>query len=774
MISKIQNHHMEKSHILLECTGGTVQITALAEDCFRVRAKPDAGRFDPPLSYAVAKSDWNTPPIHVADDAGSIGITAGATTCIIDKADSRIRFQTGGRTYCVGAGMVWEDGALHVHKRLAPDEAIYGLGQRAFGLNLRGRCYKLWNSDPITYDRGDDPTYYSIPFYVAADPEGRAYGLFFDNAYRGEIDVGAADPDRLTFRFEGGELRYYVFTGPTIAGVLARYTELTGRLAMPPLWALGYHQSRWGYYPEARVREIAAEFRKRRIPCDVIHLDIDYMDGYRCFTWHPERFPDPAGLARDLRADGFRLITIIDAGIKVDEEYAVDQTGLAKDVYVKTPEGEPFVGPVWPGPCHFPDFTNPNARDWWADQCEAFASVGIEGIWNDMNEPAVFGAEAPPALTLPDDLLHNQDIPHVAVHNLYGTLMARASREGMERLRPGKRQVILTRAAFAGAQRETGAWTGDNKSTWDHIRLSISMCLNLGLSGMAFTGPDVGGFANAGGFQSGEGTPTAEMVTRWIQVGACLPFFRMHSAAGTPDQEPWSYGPEHEAINRRYIELRYALLPHIYTAAAECARGGVPIVRPMVMEDPNYPDMDDQFFLGDHLLAAPVMDEGARSRRVTLPPGIWYDFWTGAPLQGGQTVTVEAPLDVLPLFVRAGAVIPMWPPAQHTGAYPAQTLRLRIFAGSAQTSLYEDSGDGPMIDAGWSTIDVQQDGTALEVAWARRPNAIPTHRHVDITVTGFAGSTAWIDGERVQIAPVQDGVTQIAGAPSFETLRIEA
>ncbi len=780
-LGDVRAQAVEGATVTFRCARGLLQITALAEDCFRVWATREAA-FLELFSYVVAKPDqgWGRLLPTVLDERDHVAVKVRDVVCRVNKMDSSLAFQTvQGRPICSDefASMAWQDGALWLHKRLAPGEAIYGLGERAFALNLRGRRYALWNHDPVLYDRGDDPIYFSIPFYVALGDDGRAYGLFFDNTYRGYIDVGAEQPDRLSFFFEGGELRYYLFTGPTVADVLARYTELTGRMPLPPLWALGYHQCRWSYFPEGKVRAIAAEFRQRRIPCDAIYLDIDYMDGFRCFTWDRLRFPDPAAMIRDLRAAGFRTVVILDPGIKIDANYAVYRSGIEQDVFAKYPDGKPVIGAVWPGPCHFPDFTSPRTRAWWADHVARLLEIGVAGVWNDMNEPVSNPVEgAPPQgdKTLADDVRHHWEgrgAPHLAAHNVYGTLMARTTREAMERLRPGERPFNIVRAAHAGAQRYTSSWTGDNKSTWDHLRLSISMCLNLGLSGLAFTGPDIGGFG---------GEPTAELVTRWVQVGACLPFMRMHTAIHTPDQEPWSYGQPYEDINRRYIELRYQLLPYIYTTFAECARSGMPIVRPLFIHGARFKNVDDQFMLGEHLLVAPVLEPGAESRAVLLPRGLWYDFWTGKRYDGGDAgkeITVPAPLDTLPLFVRAGAVIPLWPVMQYTGERPVDELTLRIFMGNARSALYEDEGDGPVREDGWAAFDVRldMDERALVVKWEREARTPPSYDRVRVEVYGIPWEVAdvLLDGAPAPFWTADRGLVEIPGAPIFKVLRIQ-
>ncbi|HSR34466.1 MAG TPA: TIM-barrel domain-containing protein, partial [Anaerolineae bacterium] len=430
-----------------------------------------------------------------------------------------------------------------------------------------------------------------------------------------------------------------------------------------------------------RVRELAAEFRQRRIPCDVIHLDIHYMDGYRIFTWSRDRFPDPPRLLAGLREQGFRVISIIDPGVKVDPGYHVHDEGLAHDAFCKLPDGTLFRGPVWPGECYFPDFTDPKTRFWWGGLYRPLLEAGVAGFWNDMNEPAIFGG------TMPENLPHSyegQGALHGEMHNVYGLQMARATAEGLRRLRPQERVPLITRAGYAGLQRYALVWTGDNHSTWTQLRLGVSMCLNLGLSGVPFCGPDVGGFAS---------DCDGELLTRWTQIGALTPFFRNHSALGTDQQEPWVFGEPYESICRRWIELRYELLPYIYTAAWQAAQSGLPMMRPLSLafaDDAHTHSLDDQFLLGDALLVAPIGYPGQISRRVYLPGGSWYDFWTGHRLSG--EITAEAPLERMPLYVRAGSVLPMGPVMQHTGEWPPEILHLHVYPGNGESWLYEDDG----------------------------------------------------------------------------------
>ena len=490
---------------------------------------------------------------------------------------------------------------------------------------------------------------------------------------------------------------------------------------MPPRWALGYHQCRYSYYPESTVRFVAQNFRTRKIPADTLWLDIHYLDGFNPFTWDPQRFPDPPRLIADLRAQGLRLVTIVDPHPKKERGYEPYDTGLAGGHFVKNADGSIYEAPVWParadrnpGPSVFPDFTRPAARTWWGRLYSRLLDSGVAGIWNDMNEPAVFDT---PTGTMPLDVqFDNEGSPaaHRAVHNVYGQQMSRATYEGLQQLRPDSRPFVLTRATYAGGQRYAAVWAGDNVSEWGHLRGSLPMLMGMGLSGLAFVGVDIGGFAE---------TPSAELYTRWLQAGVFYPFMRTHTTLGTPDQDPWSYGQEHEAINRRAIELRYELLPQIYNAMHEASVTGLPAMRPLMLEFPGDPatyGLDDEFMFGRDLLVAPVLWPGATERNVYLPPGAWVDFWSGARLTGGASHRVPVTLRSIPLFVRAGAVVFSHPVVQHTGELPGQPLRVMVTPGAnGATTLYEDDGETRAYTHGMSVTREfrhQTEGDSLSIS----------------------------------------------------------
>ncbi|RMH82640.1 MAG: DUF5110 domain-containing protein [Calditrichaeota bacterium] len=586
-----------------------------------------------------------------------------------------------------GFGIGWEGKEVRCWKLLAPDEKFFGLGEKGGPLNKRGHQFEMWNSDHPHYTNDTDPLYQSIPFYIGIH-NGVAYGIYFNNSYRTVFNMGAGNRRYAAFAAQGGVMDYVFIYGPEVGRVLTAYTELTGRMELPPLWALGYQQCRWSYFPDREVLTLARTFRDKAIPADVIYLDIHYMDGYRVFTWDPRRFPDPVGMLKELRNMGFRVVTIIDPGVKVDREYAVAREGVEENHFIKYPDGEVYVGEVWPGPAFFPDFSRPETRRWWGKYLGEMLRQGVAGFWNDMNEPAVWGQAFPV-----ETILHDQGnfASMKKMHNLYALLMAQATHEAFRRHQPDRRPFILSRSGFAGLQRYAAVWTGDNTATWEHLELDIRMMLGLGLSGIPFVGMDIGGF---------EGTPTPEMYARWIEVGALAPLCRTHSMYNTPDQEPWSFGEEVEAISRKWITRRYELLPYLYTLFWEASESGVPIWRPLFWYDQQDEQtyekaFQHQFYVGEKLLVAPVTRPGQTLQKVYLPKGKWLDWHTGAVYQGPGEITVDAPLDRLPLFLREGAVIPSQPPVQHTGEPRPRELIVDIFPAGDYGNflLYEDDGE---------------------------------------------------------------------------------
>jgi alpha-glucosidase len=675
----------------VEFTAGTavVRLTLLAEDLVRVRASRD-GHFAPDLSVSVIDTTWQPPTFTIDSTGTDFVIRTSRVGVVVRKNPLRLVFEDSTGTILneddPANGMGWDGDEIRVWKKKPKDENYFGLGEKAGTLDRTGKCFTMWNSDIPGYKADTDPLYQTVPFFYGIRA-GRAYGVFFDNTYRSSFDFGKESPDRYSFGADGGEINYYFFTGPRPDQILSRFTELVGRMPLPPRWSLGYQQCRWSYYPESRVRNLAATFREKKIPCDVIYLDIDYMEGYRIFTWSKKNFPDPKRMIGDLTKEGFKFVVIVDPGIKADTAYSAFQTGSAQDVFLKYPNGKPFMGKVWPGDCVFPDFSNPQARTWWGNNFKILTDAGVRGFWNDMNEPSVFDG---PNKTMPLNVVHYDHgfyTPHAKNHNTYGMLMTQATYEGVRGLRPGERPFVLTRASYAGGQRYAAAWTGDNESRWDNLEMALSMSLGVSISGQPFIGSDIGGFI---------GSPSGELFARWLQLGVFTPLMRGHSVIGSPDKEPWAFGPKYEEVNRQTIELRYKFLPYIYTVMYEASQSGLPAMRPLYFEypdDPSFVSNEDEFMFGDDLLIAPVLWPGDTTRTLRLPEGEWYDYWTNQKYNGGKQISASAPVDRLPIFVKSGATIPTQQVVQFTDQNPANPLTLTVYpATSFSSSYYEDDG----------------------------------------------------------------------------------
>ena len=670
-----------------------VEVRVVSDEIIRVRLAPQ-GVFLDEFSYAVPQANQKVAVFAFDENSEYYIVETNTVKCLIRKADFFISFADNADAIISEdqIAMHWEENAefggyyVYCTKKCGTEESFYGLGDKTTSLNLRGKRVVNWNTDTYSFGKHQDPLYRSIPFYVGLN-NGVGYGIFFDNTFKSYFDFGCQEDYKTSFWADGGELQYYYIHGPKVMDVVKRYHTLTGTHPMPPLWALGFHQCRWSYYPENKVKKIAANFRERQIPCDAIYLDIDYMDGYRCFTWNKKYFPDPKRMMKELADDGFKTVVIIDPGIKVDPNYWVFKEGSEKKYFCRRSDDYFMEGHVWPGRCQFPDFTNPEVREWWGGLFKELLDAGVAGVWNDMNEPAVFGSG-----TFPMDVRHNYDGfrgSHRKAHNVYGMQMVRATYEGMKKLFKNKRPFTITRAGYSGVQRFSSVWTGDNVASWEHLKLASVQCQRLAMSGISFCGTDIGGFT---------GEPDGELFTRWIQLGVFAPLMRAHSAGDTREREPWSFGPEFEAINRKFIELRYRLLPYIYSAFWENHRYGFPILRSVAMieqEEKGNLYREDEFTFGDKILVSPVGEPGQQSKVVYLPKGDWYDFWSNEVFEGGTERSVATPLDSMPIFVRAGSVIPEWPVMQYTGEKEIEEMMFRIYYSDYEVNsfYYEDHGD---------------------------------------------------------------------------------
>lgn len=593
--------------------------------------------------------------------------------------------------------------SVTIIKKLGKDDAVYGLGDKPGCLNKRGYSYVNWNTDdPAPHVDSFKSLYKSIPFFIVLGDE-YCYGIFADNTYKTTFDFGYENTDYYFVEHEKGELDYYFMPGNDMAEVVGLYTSLTGTTPLYQRWIYGSHQSRWGYYTQDEVLDIADKFRELDIPCDVIHMDIDYMNGYRVFTFDDKKFPDVKGLSEKLADRGVKLISIIDPGVKKDEDYFMYKEGMEMDAFAHDTDGSVYENAVWPGTSVFPDFTKQSVRSWWGDKTKILLEHGISGIWNDMNEPASFNGP------LPDDVQFEYGA-HEKVHNIYGHFMAKATYEGLAKNDGGKRPFVLTRAAYAGSQKYCGGWTGDNHSIWAHIALSLEQVCNLSVSGLAMCGSDIGGFGS---------DTTPELLVRFYEAAVFVPFFRNHSAMGTRRQEPWQFDETTIDAVRKTVKLRYRFIPYIYDLAHECEKTGAPIVRSLVYEypaDKHVRNISDEYMLGSFVLVAPVIAPGKEVREVYLPDGDWYDYYTGEKYSGGRYILADAPLDKVPVFIKAGAIIPVADgEIRSTEDITEDKISILTYPGKGSFVHYQDDNETfAYRDGAYNAVEYTLDGDKLE------------------------------------------------------------
>lgn len=701
-----------------------MQVTALRGDVLRIRIGAN-GTLPEDASWAVldeARKQKITVKKIEEDDV--IGFQTDKLKVTVQKSTLQLTISD------LEGRVLQQDSPLHptafngstfrVTKVMPNDEHYFGLGDKVGPLDRRNQSFTLWNTDAFGFQESTDPIYKSIPFFLTVR-QGRSIGVLLDNTWRSNFDFGKQSATEYSFGAEDGPLDYYILYGPEPKQVVEKYAWLTGPTPLPPLWSLGFQQSRYSYYPESRVREIADKLRADKIPADVLYLDIDFQKENRPFTVDEQKFPHFAQMIEDLKKQQFHTVVITDLHIASlpNSGYLPYDTGNKGDHFLKNPDGSTYIGKVWPGPSVFPEFTQKKSREWWGTLYKQFLSQGVAGFWNDMNEPAIFEVAGK---TMPDSVQHRIDEPgfvtrttnHREIHNVYGMENSRATYEGLKKLAPDLRPFVLTRASYAGGQRYAATWTGDNSATWNHLRMTTPMLLNLGLSGFAMNGADVGGFA---------GSPQPDLLTKWLEVAAFQPIDRDHTAKGTKDQEPWVHGPEHEAIRRKYIEERYRLMPYLYTVAEEMSRTGLPITRPLFLEFPKaapdgHPvdlDAESEFLFGPNLLVAPSpYPDELDAYEVILPSVNWYDYWTGEKIErrkhaskdGEQmkdhqdTVSAQRPviiqpsLEKLPVYVKEGTILPMQPVVQSTMEKPSGPLTLRVYPGeNCSGSFYLDDGE---------------------------------------------------------------------------------
>ena len=677
-----------------------LQLSVFRDSVLRFRYTT-TGTFDNDFSYAITKyasKGYNYLEIKEEDDA--YHVITSKLLCKISKVNLQVSIYDVKDNTLINedeVGFHWEESyeyggnVVKMSKTINERESYFGLGDKPEHLNLKGKRFENWVTDSYAFGKQTDPIYKAIPFFTGLHHD-KAYGIFFDNTFRAFFDFGQERRNVTSFWAQGGEMNYYFIYGPKMQDVVESYTDLTGKPhQLPPLWALGFHQCKWSYYPESNVKEITNKFRELQIPCDAIYLDIDYMEGFRCFTWNKDHFPDPKRMVKELSDDGFKTVAIIDPGIKIDPEYSVFKEALDKDYFCKRADGPYMKGKVWPGECYFPDFTKPEVRDWWSGLFkELVEDIGVQGVWNDMNEPAVMEV---PNKTFPNDVRHDYDgnrCSHRKAHNIYGMQMARATYHGMKKFNYPKRPFVITRAAYSGTQRYTSTWTGDNVATWEHLSIANIQAQRMAMSGFSFAGSDIGGFAEQ---------PQGELYTRWIQLGVFHPFCRVHSSGDHGSQEPWAFDDDVTDIVRKFIELRYQLLPYLYTAFWKLIEHGTPLLQSLVLfdqEDQQTHYRTDEFVYGEKILVCPIQEPNAKGRRMYVPRGNWYNFWTDEFVEGGKEKWVDAEIDSMPMFIKEGAVIPKFPIQQYVGEVDIKELALEVYykKGKEVSELYDDAHDG--------------------------------------------------------------------------------
>ncbi|MBL8875879.1 MAG: DUF5110 domain-containing protein [Phycisphaerae bacterium] len=644
---------------------------------------------------------------------------------------------------------------------VAPNTSLYGTGSVAGPVLRNGRTVTLWNTDAYGYDDTNPSLYQSHPWILAVLPSGKTKGIMIDSSYRMTIEMPSLAGGDIVVTVDGGPMPpVIVIERDTPQEVVKALAELTGTITLPPKWALGYHQCRYSYNPDSKVKEIADGFRSRKIPLDVIWMDIDYMDKFRVFTFDKSQFPDPKGLNAYLHGKGVHNVWMIDPGVAADpskfgpEGYFVFEQAMAGNHPVQTKDGKTYFGEVWPGKCVFPDYTRKETRAWWGGLYKDFMANGIDGIWNDMNEPAVFNV---PSKTMPEDNLHRADKdlggdgPHLRYHNVYGMFMVKASREGIMDANPEKRPFVLSRANFLGGHRYAATWTGDNSANWYHLENSVPMALNMGMSLQPFAGPDIGGFAGNGP-AGGEG----KLFARWMGFGAMMPFARGHTGKGNIDKEPWSFGPEVESTCRDAINRRMRFMPYLYTLFQEASVNGMPVIRPVYwadVRDPSLRSEDDAFLIGNDLLVVPDMVPD-RTRVSAMPSGNW------APIDFTKSDAAEkADPDLPKLYVRPGAIVPTGQVMQYVDEKPTEpTLIINLDEhGKASGTMYEDAGDGWGYKKGeylLTTYHAQRAGGTVTVKVAKTEgNGSRPQRTLNVRVVTASGEHvgSGVDGKEITV-----------------------
>ena len=685
-LGNYQSYHQNKNGLEIQTTNGVLRLTLYSESTVQVRASYSGLKED--FSYTVIGTPQSV-KFLINENNDSLLIETSSLRISITKSGSFISISDLNGTIIneddKGLGLQWIGEQINCYKKLQEGERFLGLGEKNGPLDKRGRGYINWNTDAYAYSPDADPLYCSIPFYIGVHHQ-KAYGIYFDNSFRSQFNFGASNDRFSSFSADGGEMKYYFIAGNSVSKIIDSYTYLTGRTPLPPKWSIGYQQCRYSYYPDREVLRIAENFRERDLPGDAIVLDIHYMDEYKIFTWDKKNFPDPKGLIAKLKALGFHVVVMCDPGIKVEVGYEPYDSGIKEEIFIKYPDGTNYTGQVWPGWCHFPDFTNEVARTWWANHFKDYVALGVDGFWNDMNEIATWGNMLPDLMQFDFD---GRKSTTREGRNLFGMMMARSTYEGTKNLMK-KRPFNLTRSGFAGIQRYAAVWTGDNVAYDAHMMAGVRLVNSMGLSGLAFTGYDIGGFV---------GNADEKLFARWLSIGAFSPFFRGHTMINTRDSEPWAYGEKVEEISRNYMKLRYRLLPYLYSLFYDASKTGMAINRSLAIDytfDSKIYDHQyhNQYLFGPSILVAPA-ESNKDLLKVYLPEGNWFELYNDHSHSGNQEIITDCPIERLPVYVKGSAIIPMREAAGNTTKEDGEVLEIHLYKGDSYNDFmfYEDDGE---------------------------------------------------------------------------------
>lgn len=763
-LSKITNIQESNEHVILTTDNGKVKIQVYSPTIIRIQATKETTFTE--FSYAVVKKP-SVNLFKLIKNEDNLVLKTDSCELVITSNPLRFTLKDNSGTVLnedeSAFGTSWIGEEVTTYKKMQEDERFIGLGEKTGNLNRKGEGYTNWNTDFFAYPSNGDPLYATIPFYIGLHHQ-KSYGLFLDNTHKTHFNFGASNNRFSSFTAELGEMNYYLIANSTVEGIIKSYTELTGRMEMPSLWSIGFQQCRYSYYPDKEVISLAKTFREKKIPADVIYFDIHYMDQYKIFTWDNKRFPEPKKMLTELDGMGFKNVVIVDPGIKVENGYKAYEEGKSQNLFLKYPDGTNYTGQVWPGWCHFPDFTNPKTREWWGASFKGYVNDGIDGFWNDMNEPATWGQRFP---DLVEANFEGKNTSHREWHNVYGMQMARSTFEGTKKLMNGKRPFILTRAAYSGIQRYSAIWTGDNRPEDDHMMAGVRLVNSLGLSGVANAGYDVGGFA---------GEASKELFSRWMQIGAFCPFFRSHKMIDAKDSEPWSYGEKVEEIVRNYISFRYKVMPYLYSTFYEATQNGMPVSRSLAINYTNDPLIYDwkyqnQYLFGQSILVAPVVSY-KEINKVYLPEGEWYDLNTEKMYKGKQELYVETPMETLPVYIKGGAIIPMQSVVQSAKEMPFDTMYLHVYNGTANNTFtyYEDAGDGYEYSSGkYYKRNIIFNASSREITLTDVDgNYISKFKNIKLMLHGFNNPTFKVNESSVK--STNEIIEMIPGVSQFDPI----